>query len=41
MTATGQYWAIASSTAGASLARTGAKNPKFPLTAIRFSLCVS
>ena len=35
MTATGQYRAIASSVAGASFARSGAKNPKFPPTPIR------
>src|SRR6478752_5809692 len=34
ITTTGGYWLRASSTPGAFLASTGARNPKFPVTAI-------
>jgi hypothetical protein len=32
---TGMYWLIESSTAGDCLAKTGARKPKFPVTAIK------
>jgi hypothetical protein len=32
---TGKYWPMESSTAGDCLAKTGARKPKFPVTAIR------
>jgi hypothetical protein len=32
---TGKYWPMKSSTAGDCLAKTGARKPKFPVTAIR------
>ena len=35
MITTGEYWLIESSTAGDCLAKTGARNPKFPVTAMR------
>lgn len=36
MITTGEYWLIESSTAGECLAKTGARKPKFPVTAIRY-----
>src|SRR5215213_383009 len=36
MITTGEYWLIESSTAGDCLANTGARKPKFPVTAIRY-----
>jgi len=34
-TTTGEYWLIELSTSGDCLAKTGARKPKFPVTAIK------